>query len=117
MSQSSSLSPSQLISNVIHGVTLPEHEGELNYISKYLIQYVPTKKKVDTGKHATGSRVLTSDEFAKIILEKEEKKKKEQEEKEARKAERELKSKEKEDEEVLSWCCTHQLLNTYFKYI
>ena len=74
MSQSSSLGPSQFISNVIHGVTLPEHEGELNYISKYLIQYVPTKKKVDTGKRATGATVLTSDECAKIILKKEEKK-------------------------------------------
>ena len=97
MSQSSSLGPSQLISHVIHGVTPPEHEGELNYISKYLIQYVPTKKKVDTGKRATGARVLTSDECTKIILEKEEKKRKEQAEKEARKVERELKRKEKEE--------------------
>ena len=38
-----------LASRAIHGVTPPEHEGELSYISKYLIQYVPTKKTVDTG--------------------------------------------------------------------
>ena len=75
MNESSCPGPSQLKSNVIiHGVTPPEHEGELNYISKYLIQYIPTKKKVDTGKHATGARVLTSDECAKLIFEKEEKK-------------------------------------------
>ena len=66
---------SGLISSVVNGVASPEHEGEVNYISKYLIQYVPTKKKVDTGKRATGARVLTSDECAKIIFEKEEKKK------------------------------------------
>ena len=69
MSQLSSLCPSQLISNVIHGVT---PEGELNYISKYLIQYVPTKKKVDTGKRAIGAR---GHECAKIILKKKRKKK------------------------------------------
>ena len=97
MNESSCPGPSQLKSNAIHGVTPPEHEGELNYISKYMIQYVPTKKKVDTGKRATGARVLTSDECAKLIFEKEEKKRKEREEKEARKAERELKKKEKEE--------------------
>ena len=69
----------------------------MNYISKYLIQYVPAKKKVDTGKRATGARVLSSDECAKIIFEKEDRKRKEQEEKEARKVERELKKKEKEE--------------------
>ena len=80
---------SGLISSVVNGVAPPEHEGEVhvNYINKYLIQYVPTKKKVDTGKRATGARVLTSDECAKIIFEKEEKKRKEQEEKEAQKVE------------------------------
>ena len=88
---------SELMSNVVNGVAPPEHDGEMNHISKYLIQYVPSKKKVDTGKRATGARVLTSDECAKIIFEKEEKKRKEQEEKEARKVERELKKKEKEE--------------------
>ena len=88
---------SQLNSSVLQGVTSPEHDGELNYISKYLIQYVPTKKTVNNGKRTTGARVLTSDECAKIIFEREEKKRKEQEEKEARKAERELKKKEREE--------------------
>ena len=88
---------SQSNSSVIQSVTPPEHDGELNFISKCLIQYVPTKKTVNTGKCATGARVLTSDECAKIIFEKEEKKRREQEEKEARKAERELKKKEKEE--------------------
>ena len=69
---------SQLNSNLLQGVTPPEHDGELNYISKYLIQYVPTKKTVNNGKCATGARVLTSDECAKIIFEREEKKGKEQ---------------------------------------
>ena len=46
---------SQSNSSVIQGVTPPEHDGELNYISKYLIQYVPTKKTVNTGKRATGA--------------------------------------------------------------
>ena len=88
---------SQLNSSVLQGVTPPEHDGELNYISKYLIQYVPTKKTVNNGKHATGARVHTSNECAKIIFESEEKKRKEQEEKEAKKDERELKKTEKEE--------------------
>ena len=58
---------SQSNSSVIQGVTPPEHGGALNFISKYLIQYVPTKKTVNTGKRATGARVFTSDEYAKII--------------------------------------------------
>ena len=41
---------------------------------KYLIQYFPTKKTVNNGKHATGVRVLTSDECPKIIFERKEKK-------------------------------------------
>ena len=45
----------------------PEHKGELNYISKYLIQYVPVKKVQKASKRATGARVLTSDECAKSI--------------------------------------------------
>ena len=64
------------------GIGAPDHEGELNYISKYLIQYVPMKKGPKTSKHATGARVLISDEYTKRIFEQEEKK-----EKEARKAE------------------------------
>ena len=56
--------PSHITSSVTQSITPPEHKGQLNYISKYLIQYVPTKK-VNTGKRA---RVLTSDECAKIIF-------------------------------------------------
>jgi len=59
--------PSQITSRVTPAIPPPEHEGELNYISKHLIQYVPTKK-VNTGKHATGARALTSDECAKLIF-------------------------------------------------
>ena len=33
---------SGLISSVVNGVAPPEHEGEVNYISKYFIQYVST---------------------------------------------------------------------------
>jgi len=67
--------PSQITSRVTPAIPPPEHEGELNYISKYLIHYVPTKK-VNTGKCATGARVLTSDEYAKLIFDQEEKKEK-----------------------------------------
>ena len=75
----------------------PEHEGELNFISKYLIQYVPVKKVQRASKRATGATVLTSDECAKSIFEQDEKKRKEKEEKEARKVEREQKKKEQEE--------------------
>ncbi|XP_065908189.1 axoneme-associated protein mst101(3)-like [Dysidea avara] len=78
--------------------TPPEHEGELKYISKYLVQYVPVKaKKPPTSGRVTGARILTSEECAQLIFEHEEKKKKEKEEKEARKAAREQKKKEKEE--------------------
>ena len=75
----------------------PEHEGELKYISKYLIQYVPVKpQKVSAaGKRAPGARMLTSDECVQIL--KEQKEKKELEEKAKRKAEREQKKKESEE--------------------
>jgi len=92
--------PSYLSSNAITSaprVEPPDHEGELNYISKYLIQYVPVKKIPKASKRATGARVLTSDECAKSIFEKDEKKRKEKEEKEARKVEREQKKKEREE--------------------
>ena len=52
----------------------PEHEGELNYISKYLIQYVHVKKVQKASKCATGARVLTSDECAKSIFKQDERK-------------------------------------------
>ena len=75
----------------------PEHEGELNYISKYLIQYVPVKKVQKASKRAIGARVLTSDECAKSIFEQDEKRRREKKEKEARKVEREQKKKEREE--------------------
>ena len=86
-------------SNVTSAVPVPEHEGALRYISKYLVQYVPVKqsKVSGMGKRAAGARVLTSDECAQILAEREEKKRKEQEEKEKRKSEREQKKKEREE--------------------
>ena len=75
----------------------PEHEGELNYISKYLIQHVPVKKVQKASKRATSARVLTSDECAKNIFEQDEKRRREKEEKVARKVEREQKKKEREE--------------------
>ena len=93
--------PSRVLSSTISAVQNippPEHEGELNYISKYLVQYIPAKKAPPTGQRATtGARVLTSEECAQLIFEREEKKKKLHEEKEARKAERELKKREREE--------------------
>ena len=77
---------------MIPAIPTPDHEGDLKYILKYLIQYVPVKSQrvSATGKHATGVRVLTSDECIQILKEFEEKKHK-------RKAEREQKKKEKEE--------------------
>ena len=98
-SNDSCLGPSHVPSSTIaavHSIPPPEHEGELNYISKYLVQYIPAKKAPPTGQRATtGARVLTSEECAQLIYERDEKKKKQLEEKEARKAERESKKKEK----------------------
>ena len=60
----------------------PDHEGKLNYISKYLVQYVPLKKAPNSvTKRATGTRVLTSEECSKYFFEQEEKKRKENEKK------------------------------------
>ena len=86
---------SQSNSSVIQGVTPPEHDGELNYISKYLIQYVPTKKTVNTGKRATGARVLTSDKCARIIFEKEEKKEGNKKRKKQRRSKESLRKRKK----------------------
>lgn len=60
----------------VQNIPPPEHEGELNYISKYLVQYIPAKKAPPTWQCATtGARVLTSEECAQLIFEWEEKKK------------------------------------------
>ena len=40
--------------SAIQNVPPPEHEGELNHISKYLVQYVPVKKPSPTGQRAAG---------------------------------------------------------------
>ena len=80
--------PSHLPSNVVTnapGINTPDHEGELYYISKYLIQYVPVKKRPKTSKRATGTRVLSAMNVQRGFLNR--KKRKEKEEKEARKAE------------------------------
>ena len=47
-------------SHVSPAVPVPEHEGELKYISKYLVQYVPVKqsKVSGTGKCAAGAKML-----------------------------------------------------------
>lgn len=79
------------------GINPPDHEGELTFISKYLIQYVPTKPKKAPAARATGARILTSEECSKMIFEREEKKRKEREEKEQRKAVREQKKKERDE--------------------
>ena len=77
-----------------------EDGGELRYISKYLVQFVPdtrSQKKEQTA-HISGAGVLTGDKCAEILKEREEKKQKEKEEKEKRKLLREQKKKEKEEE-------------------
>ena len=75
-----------------------DHEGELYYITKCLIQYVSVKKTSKASKHATNASVFTSDECAKHIFGQEEEKKKEKEQKEAQKAEQEQKKKEREED-------------------
>ena len=71
-----------------------EDEGELQYISKYLVPDTRSQKKEQTVR----VRVLTNDKCAEILKEHEQKKQKEKEEKEKRKLLREQKKKEKEEE-------------------
>ena len=77
-----------------------ESEGQLRYISKYLVQFVPDSRpeKKEQTVRISGARVLTSDKCAAILKEREEKKQKEKEEKEQRKLLREQKKREKEEE-------------------
>ena len=74
--------------------------GELKYISKYLIQYIPSTtpkiKESSASKRVSGARILTSAQCLNMIQEREEKKKKLLEEKEKRKIEREQKKVERE---------------------
>ena len=75
-------------------------KGELKYISKYLVQYVPSTtpkpKESSSSKRVSGARILTSAQCLNMIQEREDKKKKLLEEKEQRKLEREQKRAEKE---------------------
>lgn len=77
-----------------------KNEGELRYISKYLVQFVPDAKpkNKETAVRISGARVLTSDKCASILKEREEKKQKEKEEKEKRKLLRDQKKKQREEE-------------------
>ena len=77
-----------------------ESEGQLRYISKYLVQFVSDSRleKKEQTVRISGARVLTSDKCAAILKEREEKKQKEKEEKEQRKLLREQKKREKEEE-------------------
>ena len=77
-----------------------ESGGELRYISKYLVQFVPDARpqKKEQAVHISVARVLTSEKCAILLKEREEKKQKEKEEKEKRKLLREQKKKEKEEE-------------------
>ena len=64
--------------SAVQNIPPPEHEGELNYVSKYLVEYIPAKKASPTGQRATTStslRVLTIEKCAQLIFECEEKKK------------------------------------------
>ena len=74
-------------------------KGELKYISKYLVQYVPSTtpkpKESSSSKRVSGARILTSAQCLNMIQEREDKKKKLLE-KELRKLEREQKRAEKE---------------------
>ena len=79
------------------GVIKPASGSPLNYISKYLIQYVAASSpKNKPAKRVSGARVLTSKECVEILKEREEKKKKAEEEKEQRKIEREKRREQKE---------------------
>ena len=57
---------------------------------------IKPKNKATTSTHQTGGRIVTSQQFLKVLREKEEKKKQLEEEKMLRKLERERKRKEKE---------------------
>ena len=75
-------------------------KGELRYISKYLVQFVPNAKPKNKEEvvRISGARVLISDRCAAILKEREEKKQKEKE-KERRKLIREQKELEREEEQ------------------
>ena len=72
--------------------------GELRYISNYLVQFVPDAKS-QKKEEVVRAPVLTSDKCAAILKEHEEMKPKEKEEKQRRKLMREQKKKEREEEQ------------------
>ena len=74
----------------------PDHEGKLNYISKYLVQYAPLKKAPNSAtKFATDARVLTSEDAQSIFLNKKRREKKRRKKNLERLRERERDKKEK----------------------
>ena len=86
----------------VSGSTGTSSEDKLRYISKYLVQIIPsatpkTTKTSLAGKRVSGARILTSAQCTAILQEREEKKRKEREEKEKRKAAREQKKIEREE--------------------
>ena len=90
----------QQSSSSVAVLNAPEERNELKHISKFLIQYVPSKGKTNpsqAAKRVSGAKILTSTECAAIIEEREKNKKIKEQEKDERKAKREEKRKEKED--------------------
>ena len=78
----------------------PEVRNDLKHISKFSVQYVPSKEKTNlsqVAKCVSGAQILTSSECVAIIEEREKNKKIKEQEKDERKAKREEKRKEKED--------------------
>ena len=77
-----------------------EEGNGLKHISKFLVQYVPAKEKVNPSQAAKcvcGAKILTSSECVAIIEGRERNKKMKEQEKDERKAKREEKRKEKEE--------------------
>lgn len=92
----SSSSPEELVKSHEDGATTNKSQDKVNYISKYLVQFVPVTPTRKSATRVSGARVLTSDKCASILKEKEEKKRKAAEEKEKRKLEKEQKKEERE---------------------
>lgn len=74
-----------------------QKKDELKYISKFLIQYVPSKSDPKPTQRVSGARVFTREECLKKLEEKEAEKKRKEEEKWQNKLKRERKRQEKEE--------------------